>query len=103
MSFISFDGNNSSMISSHAYGRKMAREAMTFGILAVASLVILLGAVPVSLVLGMFAIGRAKEAQKAGVDAGKGKILGQIAIAISTCSFLLMSGFIFLTLYALKF
>lgn len=103
MSFVSFDGNNSSMISAHAYGLKMAREANLFGILAVVSLVILLGAVPVSLVLGMFAIGRAKEAKRAGVDATRAQTLGQIAIAISAVSFLLMSGFIFFTLYILKF
>lgn len=102
MSFISFDDNNSSMITAHAYGRKVAREANVFGVLSVASLVIFLGAVPIPLILGMFAIGRAKEAKRAGVDATRAHTLGQIAVGISTVSFMLMSIFIFITLYVLK-
>lgn len=103
MSIVNFDGNNSSFLSSHAYGLKMAQESLRFGILAVASLVLLLGAIPIALVLGMYAIGRAKEAHKAGVDAHHGRILGKIAASISAISFLSMSAFIFFTLYALKF
>lgn len=102
MGIVNFDDNNISMLSSHAYGKKIAKEALLFGILALCSLVFFLGAIPIALVLGMFAVGKAKEAQRVGVDAFTAQVMGRIAIVISSVSFILMSTFVFVSLYSLQ-
>lgn len=98
MSIVNFEKFRSHSNLQFDRGLIVAKHAKIYGVCALASLVLFLGAIPISLILGMCAVSKSKEAYRLGVKATPAKAMGIISIIISGSVFIILSFALFLNI-----